>query len=189
MTIWFTSDQHYGHKRICEFAKRPFSDIVEMREELIQRHNEVVESGDLVYHLGDFAFLDDVEAIKIARRLNGNRYLIWGNHDKKLRKSKQFVSQWIWCKDYAEIDVPGDPGTKVILAHYPFLTWNKSHHGSFHLHGHCHGSLKPDPGARRVDVGVDCWNYYPVSFEEVAEVMSKKVFKPVDQHGARDFEV
>jgi calcineurin-like phosphoesterase family protein len=179
---FFTSDEHYGHSRIIGFANRPFDDITEMREELIRRHNDVVGPGDLVYHLGDFSFQEPEEAIKVVKRLNGNKFLVWGNHDKALRKSKEFMSQWIWCKDQAEIEVQG---TKVVLNHFPMLAWNKSHHGSFHVHGHCHGTLKPDPGARRVDAGVDCFDYYPAHFEEIKAIMDKKVFVPIDQHGSR----
>lgn len=181
---------HYGHKNILVFDvgppgqkhKRPFETLTEMREELIRRHNECVDPGDLVYHLGDFAFCSVQDAIAIAKRLNGNKYLIWGNHDHSLRKSKAFMDQWVWCKDQAEIEVEG---TKVVLNHFPMLAWNKSHHGAFHIHGHCHGSLKPDPGARRLDAGVDCWDYYPVTFEQVKQVMAKKVFVPIDHHGDR----
>lgn len=189
MQTFFTSDQHYYHKRILELGmglgqstKRPFSDLTDMREEMIHRHNERVGPGDLVYHLGDFSFGSVSESIAVAKRLNGNKYLVWGNHDKALRKSKEFLDQWIWTKDLAEIEVEG---IKVVLCHYPMLSWNRSHHGSFHLHGHCHGSLKADPGALRVDVGVDCWDYRPASFEEIKKVMATKAFVPVDHHGAR----
>jgi calcineurin-like phosphoesterase family protein len=180
--VFFTSDTHYGHKNIISFCNRPYDDIREMREDLIRRWNDVVEPGDLVYHLGDFAFCDAKEAADIARRLNGQKYLIWGNHDKSLRKSKEFMDQWVWAKDFAEIEVEG---TKVVLCHFPMLAWNKSHHGSFHLHGHCHGTLKPDPGARRLDAGVDVWDYYPIPFQQVAAEMAKKVFVPIDGHGTR----
>lgn len=185
MNIFFTSDQHFSHKRICEFSKRPYADVTEMREDFIKRHNEVVKPGDLVYHLGDFSFADVEESTKIARRLNGQRYLIFGNHDKRLRKERDFLAQWIWAKDFAEIKI-GDQ--KIVLCHYPLLTWGGSHKGSWNLHGHCHGSLPEDKHARRVDVGVDCWDYRPAHFDEIYKVMSIKEFRPIDHHGARDFE-
>lgn len=171
--VFFTSDQHYGHKRICEFAKRPFANADDMAEEFIKRHNEVVKPGDRVYHLGDFSFQKPRDATNIARRFN---------HDEELRDDEDFEAEWVWCKDLAEIKV-GDQ--KIVLCHFPMMAWNKSHHGSFHVHGHCHGTLKPDQGALRVDAGVDVWDYRPVSFEEIAREMSKKTFVPVDQHGAR----
>lgn len=102
------------------------------------------------------------------------------NHDKAMRKSKEFMGPWVWAKDLADITVEGQ---KITLCHYAMHTWNKSHHGAWQLHGHSHGSLKPDPNMLRVDVGVDCWSYSPVSMAEIAKVMAEKTFKPVDRHG------
>jgi calcineurin-like phosphoesterase family protein len=36
--------------------------------------------------------------------------------------------------------------------------------------------------ARRLDVGVDCWNYAPISFDEIVAEMAKVKFEPVDHH-------
>lgn len=176
---------HFGHAKIIEYSKRPFADVIEMREAFITNYNSVVKPGDLVYHLGDFAFTKPDEAAKILKRLNGQKYLLFGNHDKRLRKEPEFLKHWIWAKDFAEIKV-GDQ--KIVLCHYAMLTWNQSHRGSWNLHGHSHGSLPPDKFANRLDVGVDCWNYYPVSFDEVKKVMDTKEFKPLDHHGRRDEE-
>ncbi len=183
--IFFTSDTHYGHANVIKYSERPYDDVTEMNESMIRNWNSVVRPGDLVYHMGDFAFTTPDEAIRIARRLNGQRYLVFGNHDKRLRKERDFLAQWIWAKDFAEIKVDDQ---KIVLCHYAMLTWNQSHRGSWNLHGHSHGSLPPDKNALRVDVGVDCWNYYPVSFDELKKVMSKKEFKPLDHHGKRDEE-
>lgn len=185
MNHWFTSDLHIGHANIIEYSNRPFEDVDEMNEAIVTNWNSVVRPGDLVYVLGDFALCDVDKATKTAKRLLGQKFLVFGNHDKRLRKDKDFMDQWIWGKDYAEIKVADQ---KIILCHFPFLTWNGSHHGSWSLHGHSHGSLPPDTHARRVDVGVDCWNYFPVHFDELKKVMDKKVFKAVDHHGHRDEE-
>jgi len=63
--------------------------------------------------------------------------------------------------------------------------WNKSHHGALNLYGHSHGSLPDDPHALAIDVGVDCHNFTPISFEQVKKIMSKKTFKPIDHHGEK----
>jgi calcineurin-like phosphoesterase family protein len=186
---------HYYHKNIIRFVQgsppkqlyeglgdRPFENVPHMNEDLIRRWNEVVTPEDLVYHLGDFSFGDPKESTDVAKRLNGQKHLVWGNHDKRLRKSKEFMDQWVWCRDMAEIEVWDK---KVVLCHFPMLSWNKSHHGAYHLHGHCHGTLPADPNALRVDVGVDSWDYRPVPFEEIAKVMNKRTFVPIDHHGAR----
>jgi calcineurin-like phosphoesterase family protein len=37
--------------------------------------------------------------------------------------------------------------------------------GWINLHGHCHGRLKPQP--RQFDVGVDVWEFRPVTLSEI----------------------
>lgn len=186
MTVWFTSDTHYCHAGIVKFASRPFADVGEMDEAMVHNWNAVVRPGDLVYHLGDFAFCPGDRAAKIASRLTGQKYLVFGNHDKRLRKHRPFVDQWLWTRDLSEIDVDGQ---KIVLCHYAMKVWNRSHHGAWQLYGHSHGTMRDDPHALQLDVGVDCWDYMPVAFETIRAHMSKKTFKPVDQHGKRDFEV
>lgn len=180
MTVWFTSDTHFGHANVIRYSDRPFDDVEEMNEIMIRNWNAIVRPGDLVYHLGDFAFTRPEQATKIAKRLMGQKYLVWGNHDKALRKDKDFMAQWIWAKDIADIKV-GDQ--RIVLCHYAMLTWNQSHRGAWNLHGHSHGSLKEDPHSLRVDVGVDCWDYQPAMFETIRAVMETKDYLPVDHHG------
>lgn len=159
--IWFTSDQHYGHKNIIRFCNRPFADLDEMHEALISNYNAVVGPEDDVYFLGDYAFHD---GLKVFRRLNGNKHLILGNHDKP--KQVKPVP-WAWVKDVYMLKV--DPKTQVWLSHYAHRRWPKSHHGSIHLYGHSHGELE-DYG-KSTDVGVDAWDYKPVSLDTIIEMM------------------
>ena len=54
--LFFTSDTHFYHKNIIEYAQRPFSSIENMNKELIKNWNSVVSSEDTVFHLGDIGF-------------------------------------------------------------------------------------------------------------------------------------
>jgi calcineurin-like phosphoesterase family protein len=181
--VWFTSDTHFGHANIVTYSGRPFADVNEMDEALVLNWNAVVKPGDVVYHVGDFALCDAEIATKIVKRLAGQKYLVFGNHDKRLRKDKSFLENWIWAKDLADITV-GEQ--RVVLMHYAMRVWNQSHRGAWQLHGHSHGSLKEDPHLLQADVGVDCWDQRPVSFEEIATKMAKKDYQPVDHHGRKD---
>ncbi len=95
---------------------------------------------DDVYHLGDFAFIYPKKVkqlLEIIKELNGNIHFIRGNHcDKRTWQlvEDSGVVHIEWVKDYHEMDVQGQP---VVLSHYPMEVWNRSHHGSWMLHGHC----------------------------------------------------
>lgn len=174
--VFFTSDTHYGHANIIKYSKRPFSNVDEMNNAIINNHNSIVRPNDTVYHLGDFA-LGGGTAEPYLNRLNGQIHLIIGNHEKPaLRVKHKFAS----VDYYKEISIEGK---RYILCHYAFKVWNKSQHGSRHLFGHSHGSLLDDPNALSLDVGVDCWNYFPVSINQIEEKMKLKTWKPVDHHG------
>jgi calcineurin-like phosphoesterase family protein len=182
--IWFTSDTHYDHANIIKYSKRPFADVEEMNEALVVAWNAVVRPGDTVYHLGDFGCVKDpARAGRFASRLMGDKYLVWGNHDRKLRSRREFTDHWVQCFDLHE-DVFA--GQRAVLCHYAMRTWNASHRGSYQLHGHSHGSLPKLPGYRQLDVGVDCWNYAPVSFDEIHRQLSTVQFAAPDRHGRDD---
>lgn len=176
--VFFTSDTHFNHQRVVELSKRPFSSVEEMNEAIIERWNSRVKRGDRVYHLGDFALGRTQDAASIARRLNGQIFLLRGNHDK-VAEHKLVRDRFIWIKDYFRLKVGDQP---IVLCHYAFRTWNEIHYGSWNLHGHSHGSLEESENLPQCDVGVDCWDFYPASYGEIASVMATKRFVPVDHH-------
>lgn len=179
MTTWFTADTHFGHTKIIGFVGRPFKSVEEMDEIMIQRWNECVQSSDTIYHLGDFALMQKTtpEIEVYVKRLQGQKFLVHGNHDhKRTRRAKGFQE----ITPYREIKV-GDQ--KIVLMHYAMKTWNRSHHGSWQLHGHSHGNMERDFQRKQLDVGVDSWDFRPISFEEVSKEMEKHTFVPVDHHG------
>lgn len=159
---FYTSDTHFFHKRIIEYCNRPFSSIEEMNEILIQRWNEKVKPNDTVYHLGDFIWSSSVEKIReICSRLNGQKILVYGNHDDK----KQLLNSGCFkCYNYFDFKYHDK---FIVLFHYPIQEWNKKFHGAIHLHGHCHGTIENIKN--RFDVGVDSHNFYPISLEEIYE--------------------
>ncbi len=178
--IWFTADTHFNHTNIIKYCNRPFQNILEMNEIIVSNWNSRVEPKDVVYHLGDFMFSGQSSAIiEMCKRLNGYKFLIWGNHDKgAIRQVKSFQ----WQGQYLELKVNDQ---LLVLMHYAMRVWNKAHYGSWHLYGHSHGSLKDDPNMRSFDIGVDANNFYPLEFGEVKARMALKNFVPIDHHTGR----
>jgi calcineurin-like phosphoesterase family protein len=177
MSVFFTSDTHFNHANIIKYCNRPFKDVDEMNEALIKKWNAKVGPNDLVYHLGDFGFGTPEQVLRIKKRLNGQIYLLRGNHEKS---ALAIANEFVWVKDVFELKVESQT---YWLSHYAHRVWNKSHHGVYHLYGHSHGTLPDDPNSLSFDVGVDCHNFEPLTPAEVKRIMDKKTFKPLDHHG------
>jgi calcineurin-like phosphoesterase family protein len=179
MTIWLTSDTHFGHANIIRFTGtdgqliRPgFSSVEEMNETLIERWNAVVRPTDHVYHLGDVAMkIPGAGMIAIVRRLHGHKRLVLGNHDR-------FSMQ-----QYREAGFE-----KVFGMHRLFNVWLTHaplHPGSIgsaigNAHGHIHEKLSPlGPYA---NVCVERRGFAPVPLELIREEISRRsapAFSPV----------
>jgi len=165
--IWFTSDQHYGHKNIIRYCHRPFSSVEEMDEKMIDNHNALVGEKDYIYMLGDFSFKGgkDIKS-RYFDRLNGKKILIKGNHDGK----ETLKLPWESVYDVLHLKIKRHPGwhkdpREIFLSHYSHRSWNKSFHGVGHLFGHTHSKL--GPYFKSFDVGVDCTNFTPMILEDV----------------------
>jgi len=186
--IYLTADLHFGHKNIIEHAHRPWKNVDEMNEGLIENWNKLVHQDDEVYVLGDLSWVSRAKTVPLIYRLKGRIYLIRGNHDNDVLK-KDCVERFEWVKDYFYLKVqdPDGPDGKtqpIILFHYPILSFNHINYGAWHCHGHCHGSLPVDMNVKRLDVGVDALeaNYSPISYARIKEMMKHRKFIPVDHH-------
>lgn len=172
MTIWFTSDTHFGHQNILKYCKRPFSSIEEMDDIIIENWNKHVNPRDVVWHLGDFAFRNSNNLSFYTRRLNGQINLILGNHDNiKKRDYSNFNAIFNGLK---EIKIKNQ---KIVLCHYPLLSWNAAFHGRPHLFGHVHSSSIKNFKCQKnsYDVGVDNNSFCPISFDSVMDILRKEV--------------
>lgn len=169
--MFFTADLHLGHKNIIKYCNRPFGSVDEMDRVLINNINDKVGLNDKLYIVGDFTFGDMATVTNYRRRIVcPNVALIRGNHDKL--SSGQYVSAGFeYCGHMADMHVGKQD---ITLCHYAMRRWNKSHHGSWQLFGHSHGCLEDDPKLLSFDVGVDCHEYKPLSFEDVARIMGKR---------------
>jgi calcineurin-like phosphoesterase family protein len=160
---FFTADEHYFHSNIIRFCGRPVKDVEEMNELQIGNHNSVVKGGDTVVHAGDFTLLKDRKKIQqdLIDRLNGNHIFLKGSHDYWLPRNKSIQ---IWEKMIE--------GHYVVVCHYNMRTWARSHYNSWQLYGHSHGKLEPE--GKQWDIGVDNNNFFPVSFDQIKEIMAKR---------------
>jgi calcineurin-like phosphoesterase family protein len=170
--IFFTSDTHFSHEFIAK--KRGFSSIEEHDNFLIEQWNSVVDNGDCIYILGDFIW-NKADEEHILKQLNGQKYVILGNHDKIGKHNEQIYNKYlIWYRTQHLLKIKNGeniPSTKIFLYHYPIEVWDSQHYSSYHFYGHVHGDcqhlkMRTDI-PRRYDVGVDTNEYKPITFEEI----------------------
>jgi calcineurin-like phosphoesterase family protein len=153
--IWFTADTHWGHRNIIQFCNRPFENVMEMDSILIENWNKKIKPDDIVYHLGDFS-MGNIKRYRL--QLNGKIILIYGSHDKEALKHPYLFEEICPLKTI-RIDE-----NYIVLCHYAMRVWDHSHYGAYMAYGHSHGRL-PSYG-KSMDVGVDCHNYFPISYDE-----------------------
>lgn len=159
---YFISDLHYGHEKIIKFCKRPFENVSEMNDHIVERWNATVKDRDEVFILGDIAIRKH-HGREFLERTRGRKHLVIGNHDE------QFVNAYApFLESVSHIRMYKERGYKVVLCHYPLFRWSCQEKGASHLHGHVHGSVT-NPNERCMDVAPDAMNhrYEPVSFEEI----------------------
>ena len=133
--IRFISDLHEGHENVIKFDNRPFKDIDEMREQLIERWNSAVGIRDTTYILGDFCWRkeDDPLYSKFLNALNGKKILVRGNHDPK-----NLPNGFTEAVDYKEIK---DNKRRIIMSHYPIIMYHHdTDENAYMLYGHVHST-------------------------------------------------
>jgi len=179
--IWFTSDNHFGHANIIRYSERPFQDVPEMNEIMIKNWNERVAPTDTVYHLGDFS-MNFENMRSVTPRLQGTIHLIAGNHDhchsvhrKPQNRKKYYDAGFKTINEELIIEFP--VLGKVRLHHMPYFNTEEpklkyadirpKEDGMILLHGHVHKAFKYNATKKMLNVGVDVWDYAPVSLDTV----------------------
>lgn len=103
------------------------------------------------YHLGDFALCNAQREREIATQLNGIKFLILGNHDRKnLTRYRDLGFEPLERLD------KGD----YILTHKP-LPNEEVPKGKTNVHGHTHNILHPEL-VRHICVSVELTSYRPI---------------------------
>ncbi len=159
MKVLFTSDNHFGHHNIIGYCNRPFKDVAEMNAVMIERWNATVSPEDVVYHLGDFSLCSFALSKYILGSLNGTKILIRGNHDSNPAKMLEMGFKEVheslalggWYLIHRPTAVP--KGCRSLTAHV-HEKWGRR------------GNI--------INVGVDRWNFYPVTLAQLKNCSEDK---------------
>ena len=144
---YYISDCHFFHENLLrKMDQRPFESVEAMNEHMIEKWNGKVRKNDDIVILGDLSFGYGEQTNSLLDRLNGRKFLITGNHDRRYLDDKAFdPGKFVWIKDYA---VLRDSGKTVVLCHYPIMCYDgqyrKDENGEprrYMLYGHVHNTM------------------------------------------------
>jgi len=187
MTVWFTADLHFGHANIIRYCNRPFTDVANMDDELIGRWNDTVAPTDTVWVLGDVALGRIEQTLGLVARLTGRKLLVAGNHDRCWAGHGRRARRWTERYRDAGFDEvhQGEialdiAGVAVTACHFPYrgdshdedryLEHRPVDRGDWLLHGHVHERWRE--WGRMINVGVDAWDFRPVSEATIASLLA-----------------
>ena len=128
--------------------------------------NKIVSKDDTIYILGDFTLYgsENISKVRsIVNKLNGRKILVIGNHDRL--SPQQYIDVGFHAVVYPYLELqPGwflmhDPSLVTALDEYEIC-----------LCGHVHSLFFDIPDKKVLNVGVDLWNYKPVSLEQIIKV-------------------
>lgn len=161
--VFHAGDYHFFHKNIARF--RPIINGVQVeneehhRELIIANHNSVVTKRDVVYLHGDIIFQNDEKSLAQIKRLNGNKVLILGNHDK--------ISIDLW-KVFSKIHGLLKYKNKYWLSHAPIHP--DELRGRINIHGHVHYATLDDN--RYFNCSLENIGYKPIALESIREKLN-----------------
>lgn len=193
---YYISDLHLFHKNVTNegsnFDNRPFDTLEEMHKVIKENWNSKITNADHVYILGDLAWKENEDAIKLVSTLRGNKHLILGNHDKAT--DQRYKQLFVEIANYKEAkDMIDGKEHHVVMSHFPLAFWNHQHYyrrdgkehrvWSVQLYGHVHNSIEEDYYQEFIrklngDYGIKCiaknvgcmlWNYEPVTLKEILD--------------------
>lgn len=168
MSEFFTADWHLFHNNIIKYCNRPIKDLMQMQQRMIYTHNKIVGKEDVVWNLGDVTMLSSEHIGRVRKwvtKFNGIKHLILGNHDSwKAHKYEKagflttHTAMW-FERNGLTFYLMHDPATYTMIQNDPKAVL---------LCGHIHQlfqHLLPDK--RIINVGVDAWDFEPVSYEKI----------------------
>ena len=197
MTVYFTSDLHFGHKNIMNFGRSQyFSDLDHMRESILANINSVVGLDDELYILGDVVMGVRTDNLPHLNRILARKVLVAGNHDYVHPvNAEKFTTRYdpIYREYFDEVHPGGIvdyniDGIDVVLSHFPMFgdSTDKERYEEHRpvtdkpvIHGHIHSeSISEFPGHIHIGIDADYTEYgverfHPIPLEVIEELVRR----------------
>ncbi len=165
--VFFIADTHFGDSNVIIYENRPFSSADDMDSILVKNWNDTVSENDTIFVVGDLSFHDKEKTLEICRNLNGEKFLVMGNHDTE---NEQFYYE---CGFSGVSRYPIIYSSFWIISHEPlYVNRNMPYANIF---GHVHGNpIYKDVSERSFCVSAERINYTPIELSEIQKRISEK---------------
>lgn len=165
--IFMSSDLHFNHNKSFIYEPRGFTSVEEMNEGIIKNFNKIITWEDDLYLCGDQMLGMDINAgLALLRRLNGNKYLVIGNHDTDNRVAA-YRESGIFIEVQPQYRIKYK-GRIYVITHYPTLVENEGQFNNvINIHGHTHVKEHLSEIPYCYNVNVDAWNCKPVELDYI----------------------
>jgi calcineurin-like phosphoesterase family protein len=158
--IWKTyliSDTHFNHyPKTWNWPARPKG----WEQMIIDNWNKIVPKNGIVIHLGDFGFGDRKKIKKSRNKLNGEIFLLKGNHDRHGDQWYKDVGINLIKKSFAV-----QTSEEIfVFSHRPIL--EEIPKGMVNIHGHVH-EKREFLTDKHVNMSVEAIGFKPIKFMEL----------------------
>jgi calcineurin-like phosphoesterase family protein len=175
MATFIIANCQFGRSGVIRPNNRPFGNVQDMNDEMVQRWNAVVKPEDTVIHLGNFAW-DPTTAEEMFEDLNFNQLLLLpAEHDSAI----------------LELQAAGGLPTNVKVVNYifeqnnlnatfsywPMLEWPSKSKGGYLFHGYYNKKYKSDHKKKMINMATEFWNYTPQNINSILTLFDDKDFK------------
>jgi len=176
--IWLYSDPHFGHNNIIKYCNRPFANVNDMNETLLNNYKKVINDKSLVYFLGDISFGRQERKEQIPKwwveQLPGNIVTyIKGSHDHGIRPTMASYPknvQKVLLVDYIQVE-----GIIFCLTHEPvYVVMEDDPKFDWNIHGHVHNNRSMwNTIKKSINVSVEVTSYSPVLLYDIISIIRK----------------
>ena len=191
---YFTADPHFGHENVIKYCNRPFKNMPQMNKEIIENINQVVKDEDHLYILGDLS-LAGPKRVSFFREtigaMNGIKHLVLGESHDRLRPFNYVRYGIASVHTSLEFNMEGfmttlthDPAKPIIGEHEILICGHV--HEFYKIIGRKHGVIGLRENSDRpyvreniqliINVGVDVWDFFPVSSRQLYDIIKKEKF-------------
>lgn len=175
MATFLIANCQFGRASVIKSNGRPFGNVIDMNEEMIENWNKSVSNEDTVIHLGNFAW-DPTTAAEALEKLNGKQiWLVPAEHDNPILElnSKGMLPAHVKVINR----ISQQDALNATLSYWPLVEWPSKKKGNYLFYGFYGKKYKPDHKKKMINMAVEFWNYTPQDIQALLRLFEDKDFQ------------